>query len=238
MVVMKAMGMESDQEVVQMVGRDPRYSALLLPSIEGVSVLCTSLENHILIPVPGFVSYWNVQVWAYIPGNKHWRTLIRREFLNYMKAAVVFEDFPDFFFWTTKSLYAGPGSSEEGKAFSILRDVFLANVPVSCNNFRPKCLYVAVMLRRMMEAILNKDAMDDKVAIHITENSSFRSATAGGPCPTASEDSNSNPPESLRIPLMPPFNQSPLTAPSTFNLKKPTGGGTHMDREGLQQQTP
>ncbi|CAK9177222.1 unnamed protein product [Ilex paraguariensis] len=34
MVVMKAMGMESDQEVVQMVGRDPRYGALLLPSIE------------------------------------------------------------------------------------------------------------------------------------------------------------------------------------------------------------
>ncbi|XP_008245801.1 PREDICTED: DNA-directed RNA polymerase III subunit 2-like, partial [Prunus mume] len=34
MVVMKAMGMESDQEVVQMVGRDPRYAALLMPSIE------------------------------------------------------------------------------------------------------------------------------------------------------------------------------------------------------------
>lgn len=34
MVVMKAMGMQSDQEVVQMIGRDPRYSSLLLPSIE------------------------------------------------------------------------------------------------------------------------------------------------------------------------------------------------------------
>ncbi|KAK3019474.1 hypothetical protein RJ639_005158 [Escallonia herrerae] len=30
------------------------------------------------------------------------------------------------------------------------------------NNFRSKCIYVAVMLRRMMEAILNKDAVDDK----------------------------------------------------------------------------
>jgi hypothetical protein len=28
------MGMESDQEIVQMVGRDPRFSASLLPSIE------------------------------------------------------------------------------------------------------------------------------------------------------------------------------------------------------------
>ncbi|XP_039049458.1 DNA-directed RNA polymerase III subunit 2 [Hibiscus syriacus] len=117
MVVMKAMGMESDQEVVQMVGRDPRYSALLLPSIEE----CASVGI-----------YTREQALAYLDTK------------------------------TTKSLYAGPGSSEEGKAFSILRDVFLANVPVSCNNFRPKCLYVAVMLRRMMEAILNKDAMDDK----------------------------------------------------------------------------
>lgn len=38
MVVMKAMGMESDQEVTQMVGRDPRYSFLLLPSIEVINV--------------------------------------------------------------------------------------------------------------------------------------------------------------------------------------------------------
>lgn len=31
------------------------------------------------------------------------------------------------------------------------------------DSFRAKCIYVAVMLRRMIEAILNKDAMDDKV---------------------------------------------------------------------------
>lgn len=38
MVVMKAMGMESDQEVVQLIGRDPRYSLLLLPSIEVIDM--------------------------------------------------------------------------------------------------------------------------------------------------------------------------------------------------------
>lgn len=31
------------------------------------------------------------------------------------------------------------------------------------NDFRPKCIYAAVMLRRMMEAIINKDTLDDKV---------------------------------------------------------------------------
>ncbi|KAK2995065.1 hypothetical protein RJ640_028235, partial [Escallonia rubra] len=50
----------------------------------------------------------------------------------------------------------------EGRALGILRDILVANVPVHENNFRSKCIYVAVMLRRMMEAILNKDAMDDK----------------------------------------------------------------------------
>jgi DNA-directed RNA polymerase III subunit RPC2 len=44
MVVMKAMGMESDQEVVQMVGRDPRFSILLLPSIE-VSNMVKDLKS-------------------------------------------------------------------------------------------------------------------------------------------------------------------------------------------------
>ncbi|TYI53442.1 hypothetical protein E1A91_D11G004500v1 [Gossypium mustelinum] len=109
MVVMKAMGMESDQEVIQMVGADPCYSALLLPSIEE----CARIDI-----------YTQEQALAYLD---------------------------------TKVQY-----SLELGAFLILRDIFLANVPVRCNNFRPKCLYVAVMLRRMLEATLNKHAMDDK----------------------------------------------------------------------------
>ncbi|KAJ4720430.1 DNA-directed RNA polymerase subunit beta [Melia azedarach] len=117
MVVMKAMGMESDQEVVQMVGRDPRFSALLLPSIEE----CAGLDIY-----------------------------TQENALEYLEGKV------------KRSTFGSPPSDKEGRALPILRDVFLANVPVCNNNFRPKCLYVAVMLRRMMEAMLNKDAMDDK----------------------------------------------------------------------------
>ncbi|XP_071901923.1 DNA-directed RNA polymerase III subunit 2-like isoform X1 [Coffea arabica] len=115
MVVMKAMGMESDQEVVQMIGRDPRYSALLLPSIEECAKANVYTQHHAL-------EYLEKQVkqlpYAYAPVEK--------------------------------------------RALSILRDIFIANIPVRQYNFRSKCIYVAVMLRRMMEAILNKDAMDDK----------------------------------------------------------------------------
>ncbi|KAF1899808.1 hypothetical protein Lal_00019940 [Lupinus albus] len=117
MVVMKAMGMESDQEVVQMVGRDPRYSLLLLPSIEE----CSKSGVY-----------------------------TREQALEYLDSKV------------NSPMYANSSFEKEGRAFVALRDVFLANVPVHENNFRPKCIYVAVMMRRMMDAILNKDAMDDK----------------------------------------------------------------------------
>ncbi|KAG6746546.1 hypothetical protein POTOM_048897 [Populus tomentosa] len=118
MVVMKAMGMESDQEVVQMVGRDPRYSMLLLPSIEE----CASHGVY-----------------------------TQQQALEYLEAMV------------KRSTYSSSSTEkQENRALAILRDVFIANVPVRKNNFRPKCIYVAVMLRRMMEALLNKDAMDDK----------------------------------------------------------------------------
>ncbi|GFQ07093.1 DNA-directed RNA polymerase iii subunit rpc2 [Phtheirospermum japonicum] len=115
MTVLKAMGMESDQEVVQMIGRDPRYSELLLPSIED----CVKDGVH----------------------TKH-------QALEFLEQKV--------------QRFSYSITHEEGRALSILRDTFLANVHIRQNNFRPKCIYVAVMLRRMMDAILNKEAMDDK----------------------------------------------------------------------------
>ncbi|KAG9137414.1 hypothetical protein Leryth_021169 [Lithospermum erythrorhizon] len=117
MVVMKAMGMESDQEVVQMVGRDPRYGALILPSIEE----CASKGVY-----------------------------TQREALEFLEKEL------------TRLPYSSVHNQREGRTMSILRDIFIANVRVTQNNFRAKCIYVAVMLRRMMEAILNKDTMDDK----------------------------------------------------------------------------
>ncbi|GAB2295727.1 DNA-directed RNA polymerase III subunit 2 [Dionaea muscipula] len=115
-VVMKAMGMESDQEVVQMVGRDPRYSSLLVPSIED----CAGLG-----------------------------ILTRQQALEFLETKV------------KRSRFYGPSEKENG-AMQILSEIFLAHVPVRGNNLRPKCIYAAVMLRRMLEAYLSKDLMDDK----------------------------------------------------------------------------
>ncbi|KAL2514714.1 nuclear RNA polymerase C2 [Forsythia ovata] len=127
MMVMKAMGMESDQEVVQMIGRDPRYSELLLPSIEDCAKEAVYTQYQAL---------------------------------EYLEQKV------------KKLPYSNALIEKEGRALGILRDIFLANIPVQQDNFRPKCIYVAVMLRRMMEAILNKDAMDDKLICNPYERSS------------------------------------------------------------------
>ncbi|XP_074296012.1 DNA-directed RNA polymerase III subunit 2-like isoform X2 [Silene latifolia] len=117
LVVMKAMGMESVQEVVQMIGRDPRYTSLLLPSIEECATCGVATRQQAL------------------------------EFLeNKVK----------------KPQYSGPLPEKENRVLMILRDLFIAHVPVHKNSFRTKCIYAAVMLRRLLEAYLNKDAVDDK----------------------------------------------------------------------------
>uniref|UniRef100_A0A803LIM8 DNA-directed RNA polymerase subunit beta n=1 Tax=Chenopodium quinoa TaxID=63459 RepID=A0A803LIM8_CHEQI len=117
MVVMKAMGIESDQEVVQMIGRDPRYSALLLPSIEE----CASF------------------------GVK-----TQRQALEFLEKKV------------KKPQFVSAQSEKEDKALKVLQDIFIAHVPMHGSSFRAKCIYAAVMMRRMLEAFLNKAAVDDK----------------------------------------------------------------------------
>lgn len=117
MVVMKAMGMENDQEVVQMVGRDPRFSKLLLPSIE-------ECRAH------GIDS--------------------QQKALEFLERKI------------SKGPAYGGSSEKDNRVMKALREVFIGHVVVNQNNLRPKCLYAAVMIRRMMEAIINKDAMDDK----------------------------------------------------------------------------
>ncbi|RZC72635.1 hypothetical protein C5167_048115 [Papaver somniferum] len=83
MVVMKAMGIESDQEVVQMVGRDPRYANMLLASIQE----CATANVY-----------------------------SQKQALEYLDNSV--------------KKYAFSNASQEGRGLSILRDVFIANVPV------------------------------------------------------------------------------------------------------------
>ncbi|GLJ24758.1 hypothetical protein SUGI_0473260 [Cryptomeria japonica] len=118
-VVLKAMGMESDQEIVQMVGRDPRFAGILAPSLQE----CASLG-----------------------------IFTREQALEYLGTKVKL----------MRPSWAKSERSKVDEARDILLNVFIANVPVYQYDFRPKCIYVAVMLRRMLEAMINSDAIDDK----------------------------------------------------------------------------
>lgn len=117
--VLKAMGMTSDQEVVQMVGRDPVYADMLAISIQE----CAALG-----------------------------VFTQQQALEYCGSKVK----------TGRQMWVKTRRSKVDEARDILATVVLAHVPVHAFDFRPKCLYIAVMIRRMLEAVLNKDAVDDK----------------------------------------------------------------------------
>ncbi|MCO5550846.1 hypothetical protein L7F22_004339 [Adiantum nelumboides] len=118
-VVFKGMGMESDQEIVQLVGRDPRYAGILAPSLQECSSLGVYTENQAL-------EYLGTKV-------------------KVMQKA-----------WVKQT------KSKVDEARDILQNVFLAHVPVKEYNFCQKCIYVGVILRRMLEAMMDPSCIDDK----------------------------------------------------------------------------
>jgi DNA-directed RNA polymerase III subunit RPC2 len=119
-VVLKAMGMESDQEIVQMVGRDPKYAGILAPSLQE----CSALGIH-----------------------------TQQQALEYLGVKVR----------SSRGMWVKTKRSKVDEARDILATVVLAHVPVHQFEFRPKCIYIAVIIRKMLEAMLNTDAVDDKV---------------------------------------------------------------------------
>ncbi|KAL3691016.1 hypothetical protein R1sor_004667 [Riccia sorocarpa] len=117
--VLKAMGVENDQEIVQMVGRDPKYAGLLAPSMQECS---------------------NLAIYS------------QQQALEYLGSKVK----------ASRNMWVKAKRSKVDEARDILSNVVLAHVPVIQYDFRKKCIYIAVMIRRMLEAMLNADAVDDK----------------------------------------------------------------------------
>ena len=121
MVVLKAMGLESDQEVVQLVGADPAYATLLAPTMQE----CASL------------GIFTQQQALEFCGSKV-RTAARMAYTRM------------------------PKRNRVDEARDILAGVVLAHVPVVQYDFRQKCAYVAVMIRRIIHAMVDRTQIDDK----------------------------------------------------------------------------
>eukprot|EP00035_Acanthoeca_spectabilis_P004176 m.99830 g.99830 ORF g.99830 m.99830 type:complete len:1167 (-) comp12472_c0_seq1:7267-10767(-) len=115
-VCFKAMGMESDQDIMQMVGSGDVVERLIIPSLE----VCTQLK-----------------VFTQDEALRHIASKIRMDRRKYRR-------------------------DPRDEARNLLANVVLAHIPVYKYNFRPKCLYIALMVRRIMHALGDEVAADDR----------------------------------------------------------------------------
>lgn len=119
-IVFKGMGLESDQEIVQMIGSADSILSTFAPSLE---------ECH------RAQVFTQTQALRYLGGKlKH-----RRMFFA-----------------------GGPRKTPVDDARDILATTVLAHVPVEHYNFRVKAMYLALMIRRVIEAQTNREMIDDR----------------------------------------------------------------------------
>ncbi|KAK9728588.1 DNA-directed RNA polymerase III complex subunit Rpc2 [Basidiobolus ranarum] len=118
-IAMKAMGLQADKEIAQLVGgSDPSFLDAFAPSLEE----CAKLK-----------------------------IFTQQQALDYIGSKVKV---------TRKIASVRRPMSEE--ALEILSSVILAHVPVDGLNFRPKCIYIAAMIRRAIMAMNNERLIDDR----------------------------------------------------------------------------
>eukprot|EP00123_Amoebidium_parasiticum_P016330 comp23392_c4_seq1/m.38764 comp23392_c4_seq1/g.38764 ORF comp23392_c4_seq1/g.38764 comp23392_c4_seq1/m.38764 type:complete len:1167 (-) comp23392_c4_seq1:231-3731(-) len=123
-IIIKAMGLESDQEIVQLVGSEHEFMDVFAPTLEE----CANLK-----------------------------VFTQQQALDYMGSRIRrMRTFPG------AGGGSGPKKTKQEEALELLSDVILVHIPVRHNNFRPKCLYVALMVRRMILTILDVVPVDDR----------------------------------------------------------------------------
>lgn len=118
----QGMGIESDQEIVQLVGSKSRYASAVVASLEE----CASKKI-----------FSQQQALEYIGG----------------KIKVVRKVGQ----WFTRRV-----RSKQEEARDSLSAVILSHIPVESQDFRPKAIYAALMVRRIIQVLHDPSKMDDK----------------------------------------------------------------------------
>ncbi|XP_033638583.1 DNA-directed RNA polymerase III subunit RPC2-like isoform X2 [Asterias rubens] len=116
--VFKAMGMESDQEIVQVIGVEDSIMSIFAPNLE---------ECH------------KLQIYTQTQALKFIGSKVRQ-----------------------RRMWGGSKKSKTDEAREILATTVLAHVPVVQFNFKPKCIYLALMVRRVIQAQGDVYKVDDK----------------------------------------------------------------------------
>ena len=117
-VIFKAMGLGSDQEIMQMVGTEDKVMTKFAASLE---------ESH------------RLGVFTQEQALKHIASKMRQ-----------------------KRFFSGPKKSPVDDARDMLINTVLAHVPVENFNFKMKAVYLALMIRRVIEAEGDPTAIDDR----------------------------------------------------------------------------
>jgi DNA-directed RNA polymerase III subunit RPC2 len=130
-IVLKAMGLECDQEIVQLVGSESAIVDIFSGSLEEPYNLGIQSQQHAL---------------AYI-GHKV-RT-VRQNNLN------------------SRTSGRSRTQTPEAEAMEILAHVVLNHVPVEDYQFRPKVIYITHIIRRVLQTVLDRTLLDDKVCMYV-----------------------------------------------------------------------
>ena len=115
-IVFKAMGVESDQEIVQLIGREDIYMTAMANSLKEAA------SNEITTRLRALE--W---IGEKIKENKRKKGILKSD-----------------------------------EAHEALRSIILAHIPVHNGDFKPKYLYLALMVRRTILAINDHTTIDDK----------------------------------------------------------------------------
>jgi len=125
-ILIRAFGVETDKDIMQMISSDPHYAEAMLPSFQECR------EANI---------FTQEQALDYIGQRTRQRSNTS---------------------FTVKSNSGSEKMPKSHLARGLLMDTILCHVPVPNFNFRPKAIYTCVMLRRMVDAILDSSLLDDR----------------------------------------------------------------------------
>ena len=134
-IMLKAMGMESDQEIVQMIGTEPKYMEGITPSFQ---------DAH------GAGVFSRAQAIEYLASRvklKSWQTPASAQVAG-----------------AAKSTASGPPAEDKiDEAMAILRRQVLSHIPMSGpTDFASKTKYMCIMIRRVIDAKNNPKLLDDR----------------------------------------------------------------------------
>ena len=142
-IILKAMGVESDQEIVQLVGVEEMYMDAMAPSLEEVSSLGIFTEARLF-----WIHFFFL---FFLHDSDDCARQQQNQALEYIGSKIK----------VAKRSWLGKKSKAD-EARDLLSGTVVAHIPVYNYYFRPKVIFLSVMMRRIITALHNPTTIDDR----------------------------------------------------------------------------